>query len=110
MKPLQLDRSPPIQGRSFIHSFAQNEEAGPRIRAKVEIGFGPVNQGVEGAARLTGAKLPFTTKTLQTGRVNVKALNSLEREPTSVLPNLSPTINRPKYRVARLCNDTVEGT
>lgn len=81
---------------------------GPKIRAKVESGFRPVNQGAEGAAKLTGARLPFTTKTLQTGRVNVKAFNSLEAEPTPALPNPSPTINRPKYRVARLCNDTVE--
>lgn len=53
-------------------------------------------------------KAAFHHKTLQTGRANVKALNSLEGEPTSALPNLSPTINRPKYRAARLCNDTVE--
>lgn len=80
-------------------------EVGPKIRAKVKTEFRPINKR---AAKLTGARLPFTAKTLQTGRVNVKAFNSAEAEPTSALPNPSPTINRPKYRVARLCNDTVE--
>lgn len=37
------------------------------MRAKVETGFRPVNQGAERATTLTGAWLPFTTKTLQTG-------------------------------------------
>lgn len=84
------------------------KRCGQKMSTKVETGFRPVRQGAEGAAQPAGARLPFTAETLQTGRVNVKAFNSVEAEPTPALPNRSPTINRPKYRVARLCNDTVE--
>lgn len=72
-----------IQRGNFIHG----PEVGPKIRAKVKTVFQPVNQGAEGAAKLTGTRLPFTTKTLQTSQVNVKTLNSLEVEPTPALPN-----------------------